>query len=437
MVIEMAISSMPFLIFGLICIIISGSSLYFTVGKLIEIKKSLWSRILLWIACTVALNMIIFLSDWANLPPSFVFFLVTIFVCCEGSGLKKLAIGTMIASAVFSFSALLDDFSTMELLKYKPMFRAFFALVLYWTVRLFRPERDSELTPGMWKLLLLLNLTPIGIVLTLVLGTTETQRFLAEEIGQNNYLSVAQNAQEKQYIVLLLLALFSFVGLLWTTVVLSRQRKLEQQSMYAEMNQRYYESMEQQHFEIRRMRHDMVNHLQTLSVLPEKEKEEYIQNLLDNTVNIRNSHYCGDSTINAVLTVKAAAMEELEIEFSYKLDIPTELALNKMDICALFANTLDNAIEACKHLPEEKRMIALESRMQKGMFVLSVKNPVSEDAMLIQDEKQKGVFLTTKSDYKNHGIGLKSIEDVVRRNDGKMEIHVQERIFEVFLFVYI
>ena len=169
MVIEMAISSMPFLIFGLICIIISGSSLYFTVGKLIEIKKSLWSRILLWIACTVALNMIIFLSDWANLPPSFVFFLVTIFVCCEGSGLKKLAIGTMIASAVFSFSALLDDFSTMELLKYKPMFRAFFALVLYWTVRLFRPERDSELTPGMWKLLLLLNLTPIGIVLTLVL----------------------------------------------------------------------------------------------------------------------------------------------------------------------------------------------------------------------------------------------------------------------------
>lgn len=130
-------------------------------------------------------------------------------------------------------------------------------------------------------------------------------------------------------------------------------------------------------------------------------------------------------------------MEELEIEFSYKLDIPTELALNKMDICALFANTLDNAIEACKHLPEEKRMIALESRMQKGMFVLSVKNPVSEDAMLIQDEKQKGVFLTTKSDYKNHGIGLKSIEDVVRRNDGKMEIHVQERIFEVFLFVYI
>lgn len=159
------------------------------------------------------------------------------------------------------------------------------------------------------------------------------------------------------------MALFSFVGLLWTTVVLSRQRKLEQQSMYAEMNRKYYESMEQQHFEIRRMRHDMANHLQTLSVLPEKEKEEYIRNLLDNTTAIRNLHYCGDSTVNAVLTVKATAMEELGIRFSYKIDIPTELLWSKTDICTLFANALDNAIEACRQLPGEMRLITLESRM--------------------------------------------------------------------------
>ena len=167
MIIEVDVS-MPTLIIGSIWMSISGFSLYFMVGKLMEIKKCWWARVLLWIACTVVLNMIIFISDRVNLPPTFLIFLVTLFVCCEGSGLKKLAIGTMIASAVFSFSALLDDFSSMAFLKYKPMFRALFALVLYGTVRLFRPERDSELTPGMWKLLLLLNLSPIGIVLTLV-----------------------------------------------------------------------------------------------------------------------------------------------------------------------------------------------------------------------------------------------------------------------------
>lgn len=209
------------------------------------------------------------------------------------------------------------------------------------------------------------------------------------------------------------MALFSFVGLLWTTVVLSRQRKLEQQSMYAEMNRKYYESMEQQHFEIRRMRHDMANHLQTLSVLPEKEKEEYIRNLLDNTTAIRNLHYCGDSTVNAVLTVKATAMEELGIRFSYKIDIPTELLWSKTDICTLFVNALDNAIEACRQLPGEMRLITLESRMQKGLFV------------------------TTKADEKNHGIGLKSMEEVVRQKDGKMELQVWDGKFELFLYFYI
>ena len=233
------------------------------------------------------------------------------------------------------------------------------------------------------------------------------------------------------------MALFSFVGLLWTTVVLSRQRKLEQQSMYAEMNRKYYESMEQQHFEIRRMRHDMANYLQTLSVLPEKEKEEYIRNLLDNTTAIRNLHYCGDSTVNAVLTVKATAMEELGIRFSYKIDIPTELLWSKTDICTLFANALDNAIEACRQLPGEMRLITLESRMQKGMFVLSVKNPIAKDAMLIQDKKQKGLFVTTKADEKNHGIGLKSMEEVVRQKDGKMELQVRDGKFELFLYFYI
>lgn len=412
---------MLFLIFEAVCMMISGGVLYLTIGKLIEIKKHWWAKILLWIACTIVPNMIIFFSDWANLPPTFLLFLGTMFVCCEGSSLKKLAIGIMIASAVFSFSTLLDEFFTMPLLKYKSLFRAFFELVLYGTVWLFRPERDNELTPGMWRLLLLLNLTPIGIVLTLVLGTADHM----------------YHAQERQYMILLLLALFSFVGLLWTTVVLSRQRKLEQQSMYAEMNRKYYESMEQQHFEIRRMRHDMANHLQTLSMLPEKEKEEYIRNLLDSATTVRNLHYCGDSTVNAVLTVKAAAMEEFGIKFSYKIDIPTKLPLNKTDICTLFANALDNAIEACKQLPGETRGITLESRMQKGMFVLSVKNPLSKDSMLIQDKRQKGLFATTKADVKNHGIGLKSMEDVVRQKDGKMELQVCDGEFKVFLFVYV
>ena len=46
--------------------------------------------------------------------------------------MKKLAIGTMMASAVFSFSALLDEFLAMPFLKYKSAFRTFFELGPVW-----------------------------------------------------------------------------------------------------------------------------------------------------------------------------------------------------------------------------------------------------------------------------------------------------------------
>ena len=65
---------MLFLIFEAVCMMISGGVLYLTIGKLIEIKKHWWAKILLWIACTIVPNMIIFFSDWANLPPTFLLF---------------------------------------------------------------------------------------------------------------------------------------------------------------------------------------------------------------------------------------------------------------------------------------------------------------------------------------------------------------------------
>lgn len=103
----------------------------------------------------------------------------------------------------------------------------------------------------------MLTLTPIGIVLSLVLLTD----------SYNHCYRMNANV----YIVLLLLALFSFVGLLWTVTVLAKQRKLEQKSMLTEINRNYYETMEQQHFEIRRLKRQIsVLFLQTHWIMPWK-----------------------------------------------------------------------------------------------------------------------------------------------------------------------
>lgn len=201
--------------------------------------------------------------------------------------------------------------------------------------------------------------------------------------------------------------------------------------MYMEMNRKYYEIMEQQHFEIRRLKHDMANHLQALLGLSEEKREAYIQELIKGHGVSGTLNYCKDPAVNAVLASKEQIFKESKITFRHKIDIQEELPFEKPDICAMFANALDNAAEAIKKeaLPEEKRWISLESRFQKGMFVLSVKNPSS---VKVTEGKLPD---TGKRDRKNHGVGLKSIQEAVKRYQGNMELHTENGIFELFLWI--
>ena len=119
------------------------------------------------------------------------------------------------------------------------------------------PDRDFELAPSMWRLLFILTLPPLGIVFSLVL--------------LSDYDTAGISVQ---YLFLLLLSLSAFAGSFYGPWwFLARQQKLEEEALLAEQNRRYYEAMENQHFEIRRLKHDMTNHLQTALALPDDQRE--------------------------------------------------------------------------------------------------------------------------------------------------------------------
>ena len=143
-------------------------------------------------------------------------------------------------------------------------------------------------------------------------------------------------------------------------------------------------------------------------------------------------HYSGDETVNVVLSVKEGVMRQNEIHFVPRLDITEELPFVKADICALFANALDNAIEACKKLSMEERRIYIEAKMGKGLLVVSVKNTCEKLEQVTENGKMPE---TTKDNKQNHGFGLKSIQEIVKKYGGSMEIKIEEKEFELFLFL--
>lgn len=121
------------------------------------------------------------------------------------------------------------------------------------------------------------------------------------------------------------------------------------------------------------------------------------------------------------------------------------------NICALYANALDNAVEACMKLEEDKRIITLKSKAQKGLFCLEVRNPVlnssenthenipSDSAKqdFIKSNLTKSYLIpqTSKSDKANHGFGLKGIKEIAERYHGSLELQSANGIFDLFLYI--
>ena len=141
--------------------------------------------------------------------------------------------------------------------------------------------------------------------------------------------------------------------------------------------------------------------------------------------------YCADSTVNAVLTAKENLMRQKGIRFYVKVEIGQELWMERADICALFANALDNAVEACEKLTEGQREISLEVRQGKGLLVVKTEN----SCLKIENGERGSLPKTTKKDTANHGFGLRSIREVVKKYGGHMEIDQAAGRFTLFLYL--
>ena len=412
--------------------IVAAVFVYLALSCLIRIKNKRWCKVLLFLSCWQASFMIIYIGDMVNLSFSMVIFLTALWIACEGTGSKKLTLGMMFASMIYAFNGFWDNgvgFFANHYGKddfYGNMYlpgRVVFAVLLYLTIRSLNVEKDFELSRPLWRLMLLLTLSPLGIMISVILFSSPHVNLAS--------IVLADSA-------LFLVVMLSFVGLLRALIVLERQQRLERENLLADQNQRYYEAMEQQQFEIRRLRHDLSNHLQALLSLPEQERDDYIKGMLDNPALGQILTWCGDSTINAVLTTKHGLMRQKGVRFLPKVDIKEELPFEKADICAIFANALDNAVEGCMELEEPLREIHLDARAGKGILAVNIRNTCKStdvDGSKERSGERGGLPKTTKRDVKNHGFGLRSIQETVKKYGGSMEIEQKEGHFNLFLYL--
>ena len=119
-----------------------------------------------------------------------------------------------------------------------------------------------------------------------------------------------------------------------------------------------------------------------------------------------------------------------KILYEIKTDMIGEIALADKELCILPGNLLDNAIEACEKLEEEKRMVKIEVRKHHSMFMLIVENSCEAHAQV-----RKGIFRTTKKDDRMHGYGIHNVRKTVKNHGGQFQYGSRGENFYVKILI--
>ena len=218
-------------------------------------------------------------------------------------------------------------------------------------------------------------------------------------------------------------------------VVLSQNAYIKKSNdMYKEhmaLQKQHYEHMLLQYEELRKFRHDVKNHMLALNSMCTSEDNSQIKKYLSQLTNEVSSkkpvEYTGNRELDAVIAPFVLEAESKNIKVQFKGRVSDNVAIDMFDMCTIISNLLNNAIEACEKIQEDKRIIEFEIAGYNSQIFISVSN--SYDMESIINQKQK--FITTKEDKLNHGIGLENVSGTVKKYDGDMRISQENERFIV------
>ena len=166
----------------------------------------------------------------------------------------------------------------------------------------------------------------------------------------------------------------------------------------------------------KKIRHDIKNHLYSVSSFLEKGEYEKAKEMLSE-INISADKLqpslhqtTGNGLVDAMIAYKAAVCEGNNIFFEYSLETLPEMAIPSSAISSVLSNLLDNAIEAT--LSSDNPDVRIKVFMYKDYFTVIVRNTFS------RVKRKNGTLLTDKENNEFHGLGMEIVKEVCKENGG-------------------
>lgn len=183
---------------------------------------------------------------------------------------------------------------------------------------------------------------------------------------------------------------------------------------------------------INRKYHDLKHQIGIIRAEQDGERREaYLKAMEEELRMYEAQDKTGNSVLDTIITGKHLYCVQHGINFTCVADGSLLNFMNTMDICAIFGNALENAIEAEERIEDtSRRIIKLAVHAQNRFLVIRVENYCEEELKM---EDMLPATIKKNKDY--HGFGLKSIRSTAERYGGSMTIHLENHWFHLRILI--
>lgn len=195
----------------------------------------------------------------------------------------------------------------------------------------------------------------------------------------------------------------------------------------------YFQMKEEAEQKILRTKHDLKQNFLLIEHMLIQHKYKEAQSMvssmrgnISSPLGLRN--HTGNLALDAQVSQMWKTAEEKGVRANINIDVQKNLNIADEDLSVILGNAIDNAFEALAKISEQEKRLWLEVKFIKGILFIQVKNTYIGEQLI-------GIPKSSKT-KKYHGIGLTSIERMVKKYQGEMKIKTEDNKFSLEIVLY-